>query len=53
MAIMGREAAYSGQIIKWDDAIASELKLGPDKPDWGPAPGVEVRMPGKYKFIEA
>jgi len=53
MAIMGREAAYSGQIIKWDDAIASDLKLGPDKPDWGPAPEVEVRMPGKYKFIEA
>jgi len=53
MAIMGREAAYSGQIIKWDDALASELKLGPDKPDWGLAPDVEVRMPGKYKFIEA
>ena len=53
MAIMGREAAYSGQIIKWDGALASDLKLGPDRPDWGPAPEVEVRMPGKYKFIEA
>ena len=53
MAIMGREAAYSGQVIKWDDAFASEMKLGPDKPDWGPAPEVEVRMPGKYKFIDA
>jgi len=53
MAIMGREAAYSGQMIKWDDALASDLKLGPDRPDWGPAPEVEVRMPGKYKFIEA
>ncbi len=52
MAIMGREAAYSGQVIKWEDALASNLKLGPDKPDWGPAPEVEVRMPGKYKFIE-
>ena len=53
MAIMGREAAYSGQIIKWDDVLTSELKLGPDKLDWGPAPAVEVRMPGKYKFIDA
>jgi len=53
MAIMGREAAYSGQVIKWDDAIASDLKLGPDKPDWGPAPEVEIPMPGQYKFIDA
>jgi hypothetical protein len=53
MAIMGREAAYSGQLIKWDDVLASELKLGPDRPDWGPAPEVDIRMPGKYKFIDA
>ena len=50
MAIMGREAAYSGQVIKWDDALASNQKLGPDRPDWGPAPEVEIRMPGQYKF---
>ena len=53
MAIMGREAAYSGQVIKWDDAMASEMKLGPDKPDWGPAPEIEIPMPGQYKFIDA
>jgi predicted dehydrogenase len=53
MAIMGREAAYSGQIIKWDDMLSSNQKLGPDRPDWGDAPAVEVAMPGQYKFIEA
>jgi hypothetical protein len=50
MAIMGREAAYSGQVIKWDEALASNQKLGPDRPNWGPAPEVEIRMPGQYKF---
>lgn len=53
MAIMGREAAYSGQVIKWDDALASNQKLGPDRPEWGDAPAVEVPMPGQYKFNEA
>jgi len=53
MAIMGREAAYSGQVIKWEDALSSELKLGPDRPNWGPAPEVEVPMPGQYKFIDS
>ncbi|AMV34068.1 putative oxidoreductase YcjS [Pirellula sp. SH-Sr6A] len=54
MAIMGREAAYSGQVIKWDDAMKSDLKLGPDNvTDWGDAPNPEVRMPGRYKFIDA
>lgn len=50
MAIMGREAAYSGEVIKWDDIIKSDLKLGPDHPAWGPAPEVTVRVPGQYSF---
>lgn len=52
MAIMGREAAYSGQTITWDQMMASEMKLGPDKPTWGEAPAVEVPMPGRYRFTE-
>lgn len=53
MAIIGREAAYSGQVIKWDEAMESNQKLGPDRPDWGAAPEVEVKMPGKYRFSGA
>ncbi len=53
MAIMGREAAYSGQVIKWEDAIKSDLKLGPDKATWGEAPAVEIPMPGTYRFVDA
>ena len=29
--IMGREAAYSGQTIEWDDALNSKTRLGPVK----------------------
>jgi hypothetical protein len=51
MAIMGREACYSGQIVTWEDAMKSEQKLGPTTYDWGPAPDVEVKSPGKYKAL--
>jgi predicted dehydrogenase len=52
MAIMGREAAYSGQVITWKDAMESDMKLGPDNVAWGEAPEVVVPMPGRYRFIE-
>ena len=29
--IMGREAAYSGQTIEWDEALNSKTRLGPEK----------------------
>lgn len=49
-AIMGREAAYSGQVIEWDKAIKSNQNLIPAKLEWGPAPAAEVPTPGVYKF---
>lgn len=36
MAIMGREAAYTGTEITWDDMMNSQLKLGPEEYTWGP-----------------
>ena len=36
--IMGREAAYSGQTIEWDDALNSTMRLGPTKYEFGPLP---------------
>jgi myo-inositol 2-dehydrogenase / D-chiro-inositol 1-dehydrogenase len=53
MAIMGREAAYSGQVIKWDDMLASDRRLGIENLAWGDAPPVEVPMPGTYRFYDA
>lgn len=49
--ILGREAAYSGRAIKWDDAMKSTTRLGPEKYEFGPYPVPPVAMPGKYKFL--
>lgn len=37
-SIMGRMASYSGQKIKWDEAINSNINLMPDKFDWNAMP---------------
>lgn len=50
-AILGREAAYSGQAIAWDDAMKSETRLGPPEYQFGPYPTPEVPMPGRYRFL--
>lgn len=52
VAIMGREAAYTGKVITWDEIMASNLKYGPETYAMGPLPkevfeeGVAPR-PGK------
>ncbi len=50
LAIMGREACYTGETITWDKAMKSEVKLGPDSYAWGEAPKPVVATPGKTKF---
>jgi myo-inositol 2-dehydrogenase/D-chiro-inositol 1-dehydrogenase len=52
LAIMGRMAAYTGQIIKWEDALNSQENLAPaDLSDWkSPIPVPPVAMPGQTKF---
>ncbi len=48
VAIMGREAAYTGQIVEWDKFLASDLKMMPDKLDMNtPMPEPKVATPGK------
>jgi myo-inositol 2-dehydrogenase / D-chiro-inositol 1-dehydrogenase len=52
LAIMGRMAAYTGQVITWDDAMNSQEKLMPDNLTWDtPLQVPPVAMPGKTKFI--
>jgi predicted dehydrogenase len=48
--IMGRESAYSGQSIEWEQALNSNLRLGPEKYEFGPLPVPPVALPGKYRF---
>lgn len=46
MAIVGREACYTGAMIEWDKALADDTRLGPTKYEWGEAPQDPVAMPG-------
>ncbi len=50
LAIMGREACYTGQTITWDQALNSETRLGPDKYEWGDVEIPQVAMPGTTTF---
>jgi predicted dehydrogenase len=36
MAIMGRDSAYSGKAVSWDDLLASTVRLGPSEYALGP-----------------
>jgi predicted dehydrogenase len=49
-AILGREAAYSGHEVTWDDAMNSETRLGPEKDEFGPFEFPAIARPGTYKF---
>ena len=45
MAIMGRESAYTGKFVTWEQIMASDQKLGPETYQFGPVPGVKEEIP--------
>lgn len=45
MAIMGRESAYTGKFVTWDQIMTSDMKLGPDTYEFGPVPGILEEIP--------
>ncbi|MCA9106649.1 MAG: Gfo/Idh/MocA family oxidoreductase [Pirellulaceae bacterium] len=47
MAIIGREACYTGKSLSWDEALASDVVLGPTSYEWGDMPEPRVAMPGQ------
>ena len=57
-AILGRMATYSGQLITWDEALATDLKLVPDISDFNDEAPVlpdengyyPVPVPGESKY---
>jgi myo-inositol 2-dehydrogenase/D-chiro-inositol 1-dehydrogenase len=53
MAIMGRMAAYTGQTITWDQAMASQEDLSPaaGRLALGDLPVAPVAVPGVTKFV--
>jgi predicted dehydrogenase len=51
LAIMGREAAYTGEVITWEKALNSQQSLVPTQFAWGDAPARPVPRPGATKFV--
>jgi len=49
-AIMGRESAYTGQLVTWDAISSSDLDLFPASYGFGPAPERPVPAPGKPRL---
>jgi len=47
-AILGRMATYSGKIVRWDDAINSQLDLAPKNLAWDAQPLVKPGADGCY-----
>ncbi len=50
MAIMGRMATYTGQVITWDMALNSQEDLTPPAYEFGPLPVRPVARPGFTKY---
>ena len=51
-AIMGRQAAYTGQEITWEMAMKSQERLVPEKLDWNTKLEVPpMAMPGVTRFV--
>jgi predicted dehydrogenase len=47
MAIMGRMAAYTGQVVTWEDALNSDVNLNPRPFAWGERPVPALAIPGQ------
>lgn len=44
VAILGRESAYTGKAISWDEIMASQLRYGPEIYEMGPLPDYHERV---------
>ncbi len=45
VTIMGRESAYTGKDVTWEELINSDLRLGPTTYEFGPVPGIPETIP--------
>lgn len=48
--IIGRLATYSGQVIKWEDALKSDIDLMPERFAWDALPKVLPQADGFYPY---
>jgi predicted dehydrogenase len=49
-AILGRESAYSGRTLEWDQLYNSGMRLGPKEYAFASLPFPDVPVPGKYQL---
>jgi len=50
--ILGRMATYSGKVLKWDEALTSNISLMPDTLSWDALPKVLPDENGLYPFAQ-
>ena len=50
MAIMGREACYTGQTITSEAMLNSQFDMSPERYEWGDVTLPRVAMPGQTKL---
>ena len=50
MALLAREAAYTGKRLTWDALLKSNQNLAPKEYAWGPIETPPVPTPGIYKL---
>lgn len=51
MAIMGRQSAYTGKTVTWEQAMNSKESLMPEKLEWSSMPVAPVPTPGVTQFV--
>jgi predicted dehydrogenase len=51
LALMGRTAAYTGQVITPDQILESKDDMSPPKYEFGPIPTRPIPVPGTAKFV--
>jgi predicted dehydrogenase len=47
IALLGRQAAYTGATIAWDGCVNGDERLGPSEYAWGDVPESLVAIPGR------
>ncbi len=45
VTIMGRESAYTGKDVTWEELMNSDQRLGPTTYEFGPVPGIPETIP--------
>ncbi|HOY60056.1 MAG TPA: dehydrogenase, partial [Verrucomicrobiota bacterium] len=48
LAILGRMATHSGQRVTWEEALASNKVLAPERYDWAASPPILPQADGTY-----